>query len=409
MSASRFWSRRARAELGGVGTVLWPKTQALGNKEGVINLGQGFPDYAPPPAALEGARGALSSSKLNQYSPVGGTPRLKEAVCRLNARLYPNSPKIDPVKGICVTSSGTEGLFSAMQAFLDEGDEVLVFEPAFPWYQPCIRMAGGVPVPIELAAPNFTLPSADELRKRISGKTKMVMFNTPHNPTGHVVAQSELEGVAEICREANLVCVADEVYEACVFPGSNVTHRRIVDLPGMGERTITIAGASKLLSLTGWRIGWVTGDPDLIAGLRTVQSYMSYSAPHPLQAGCAAAIEAALEPGGDLTFGGLGDRFQKSWGTLARALRNQGVRVCPAEGGYFLVADVGDTGLDDWEYCQWLAEDRKVAAIPMKMFYTETDTRRTLVRFAICKEQSLIDEAAKRLEKPFSRITSARL
>jgi len=408
MSPRRFWSRRTSSELGGVGPVLWPKTSALGQQEGIVNLGQGFPDFDPPATALRGAREALGNAKMNQYSPVGGIPKLKEAISRLNARLYPNSPKVDATAGVCVTCSGTEGLYSAMQAFLNEGDEVIVLEPCFPWYQPCIRLAGGVPVPIELSPPSFTFPSAAELRKKVSARTKMVIVNTPHNPTGHVVAKEELEGIAEVCRQEDLLCLADEVYEACVYPGSGMQHHRIVDLPGMAERTLTIAGASKLLSLTGWRVGWVTGDPGLIQALRTVQSYMSFSAPHPLQFGCAAAIEAALEPGGDITFGGLGARFEKAWETLAAALRRQGAQVCPAEGGYFLVADVAGSGMDDWDYVQWLAKERKVAAIPMKMFYSDTDKRRTLVRFAVCKNQDVIEEAARRLEKPFSR-SSARL
>eukprot|EP01062_Namystynia_karyoxenos_P073657 TRINITY_DN70474_c0_g1_i1.p1 TRINITY_DN70474_c0_g1~~TRINITY_DN70474_c0_g1_i1.p1 ORF type:complete len:444 (+),score=142.04 TRINITY_DN70474_c0_g1_i1:76-1332(+) len=408
---TRRWSRRTARESGGVGSVLWPKINALGAQEGVVNLGQGFPDFDSAPLARECATAALGDPRKNQYAPVGGLPQLKQAVADLAARQFPDARRPDPATEVCVVTSGTEAIFAAMQALINEGDEVLLFEPAFPWYLPCIRMAGGVPVSVELRAPHFAIPPLEELKKYCSPRLKLVIFNTPHNPTGHVAGPRELQTVAQLCREHDLICLADEVYEACAFPGSGKRHRRIADEQGMGDRTLTMGGASKLLSLTGWRVGWVTGPADLITGLRAAQSYMTYSAPTPLQHGCAAAINSAVAPGGDLSFGGLGSRFEGNWRLLEAALTGQGVSVCPAEGGYFLVADVSSTGLDDWEYCQWLARERRVAAVPMTIFYSPPpqgapQPRRTLVRFAICKQRAVIEEAARRLRSPFS---SARL
>jgi len=199
--------------------------------------------------------------------------------------------------------------------------------------------------------------------------------------------------VASLCREHDTLCLSDEVYEACVFPGA--THARVCDLPGMWERTLTIGSASKLLSLTGWRVGWASGPADLVKAVSTMRAYTTFSAPAPLQQGVADALDT--EPSGKPSFEGRAELMHENWERLAAALRCTGVEVCPASGGYFLVADCSATGMRDMEYCTWLAEEHRVAAVPLSVFYHSAKRPESLVRFAVCKEPGTISAAAANL------------
>jgi len=395
-------SKRAILESSGGGAAKWAEILALAKPAGVINLGQGFPDFPGHEAATIGARAALEAGKHDQYSPIPGSARLCSAVSALYQRMYPDTlggRGLDPANEVTVMTSGTEALFCAVLGIVDPGDEVVFFEPFFPWYLPCIRLAGGVPVPVRLKSPNFDfLSSEKELRAAFSSKTKLCIVNTPHNPTGHCSSVAENELVAKLCREFDTICLSDEVYEACMFEGN--THHRISAIDGMWDRTLTIGSASKLLSLTGWRVGWATGPEELVKAARTMHAYTTFCSPSPLQEGVAAALEAEVH---SLHFEGRAQLIHGNFELLAKTLRATGVEVCPAQGGYFLVADVSSTGMSDMEYCVWLAQQHKVAAMPLSVFYSPTQDaeggsaseqeRAPLIRFAVCKERSTIESA----------------
>ena len=269
---------------------------------------------------------------------------------------------------------------------------MICFEPVFPWYVSHVRLAGATAVPVRLEAPGFAL-DASAVAAAYTPRTKAVIYNSPHNPTGHVATAEECGALAALCVRHNVLVVADEVYERKVFGGRQEV--RLADFPGMRERTLTVGTASKLFSLTGWRVGWVLGPAALLAGVRTVHSYSTFCAPTPLQAGVAEALRDAARlhreaPGPDAS----ALAFERNARVLGAALADVGLQVIPAEGGYFLVADVAATGLDAGEYCKALIASARVAAVPMDVFYFSGDPPRTLVRFALCKRAETIDAAA---------------
>eukprot|EP01060_Flectonema_neradi_P037695 TRINITY_DN7666_c0_g1_i1.p1 TRINITY_DN7666_c0_g1~~TRINITY_DN7666_c0_g1_i1.p1 ORF type:complete len:397 (+),score=73.64 TRINITY_DN7666_c0_g1_i1:48-1238(+) len=392
------WSARLAREAGGAGAKLWTEILEITNAAGVVNLGQGFPDFVGSEVAVTSAVDGLKAPAPNQYSPIAGLPKLHSSIANLYKKLYDDT--ITPSKEICVITSATEALLGSCLAFVDEGDEVVIFEPFFPWYLPSVRMAGGIPKVVQLRAPDWKVTKED-LERVFSPKTKMVIINTPHNPTGRVLTPSELEMIASYCKKYDAICVSDEVYEVATFSGHK--HHRMTDQPGMRERTLTIGGASKMLSLTGWRVGWVYGPEDLVAGIRTVHSFATYCAPTPFQVGCSAAIDDAIEKN-DFTFGNIADKFQTNWELLADALKTMpGVSVCEAQGGHFLIADIAKSGKADVEFCRWLAQEKKVGCIPLSMCYSPRpngeDNTTDYVRFAICKERACIEAAVKNLLK----------
>eukprot|EP00929_Paragymnodinium_shiwhaense_P055406 TRINITY_DN27753_c0_g1_i1.p1 TRINITY_DN27753_c0_g1~~TRINITY_DN27753_c0_g1_i1.p1 ORF type:complete len:445 (-),score=68.39 TRINITY_DN27753_c0_g1_i1:193-1488(-) len=409
-------AKRVLGEGSGGGAAIWAEITALGRRPGMINLGQGFPDFPGSKAATEGAQEALSRGSHDQYSPIPGSVRLTEAVSKLYAKMHQrtdgnkDAPKganghpqvrtLDPTKEICVVSSGTEAIFTSIMGLVDPGDEVVLFEPFFPWYLPCIRMAGGVAKPVRLMPPSFSLAGVEaEVRRAFSSKTKLCIFNTPHNPTGACASVKDIELLSALCKEHDVLCLADEVYEACIFPGAQ--HRRICDADGMWDRTLSIGSASKLLSLTGWRVGWVSGPADLVGAAKTVHAYTTFCAPAPLQEGVAAAMEAETNAL-SLAFDGRAELMAENHKLLGDALIKLGVKVCPAEGGYFLVADVACTGMTDLEFCRWMATEHKVVAVPMSVFYAPNEAADGdgchLVRFAICKQKASIEVAVKALQ-----------
>eukprot|EP01059_Diplonema_ambulator_P032608 TRINITY_DN6476_c0_g1_i2.p1 TRINITY_DN6476_c0_g1~~TRINITY_DN6476_c0_g1_i2.p1 ORF type:complete len:399 (+),score=106.34 TRINITY_DN6476_c0_g1_i2:64-1260(+) len=389
------WSSRAAKESGGVGAKLWPEMLALCSGEGVVNLGQGYPDHPGHKFALDAAHRALDNPKVNQYSGIGGLPELNNAVADYYQHVY-KGDRLDPMKEVCILTSATEGLLASTMGLVNEGDEVVIFEPFFPWYLPSVRMAGGVPKVVELKPPSFEILEED-LERVFSPKTKMVLINSPHNPTGHCLSRRELELVAKYCLKHDVICVSDEVYEAQVFRGTD--HVRIADLDGMRDRTVTISGSSKMLSLTGWRIGWAYGPEDLVAAIRTVHSFATYCAPAPFQKAVAETLQDCIQTGYD--FSDIADLYKGNWELLASALTKMGATVCPAQGGYFLIADIAYSGMSDIEFVRWFAREKKVGAVPLGMFFSPAPdgglTYRTLVRFAICKERSYIEKACQHI------------
>jgi len=269
-------SRRVLGESAGGGAKVWAEIIKLSESPSIVcNLGQGFPDFAGTGIARTAACSVIKSdAKLNQYSPVPGIASIRQELASLWNKSVSNS-FMDSDKNVLCTTSGTEALYVAMQSIINPGDEVLVFEPFFPWYLPAVRMAGGIPIVLTLKSPQFDIDFED-LKRKLTPKTKCVMFNTPHNPTGHVASKEEIEKLSRICIDENLVCVSDEVYEHFIFSEST-PHMKIADVPGMQERTLTIGSASKMFSLTGWRVGWMFGPEDIISACRTIHGkYCSF-------------------------------------------------------------------------------------------------------------------------------------
>lgn len=269
----KYVSDRVLREIGG-GTAAWAKIIAWSKKPGMLNLGQGFPDFVPEEQMKilkAGVTEALADNVFNQYSPQRGLPSLRNAIADLYHTFYKRV--LDPEKEVCVVPSGTSGIYATVQAFVNPGEEVVIFEPFFPWYAPCIRLAGGVPRFIQLKEPGFKI-NREDCEAAFSDKTKLCILNSPHNPTGRIFDADELAIVADLCKNYDVLCLSDEVYEACIYPGQS--HRSISRLEGMQDRTIVLGSASKLLGVTGWRVGWVAGQEDLISAINTSHSYVAY-------------------------------------------------------------------------------------------------------------------------------------
>ena len=277
---------------GGAAARVWEEVNALASEPGMLNMGQGFPDFPGSALAREVASDAVAKgeARQNQYSPQPGLLQLREAIAAFHARRYATDWAATDV---IVTAGAQEGLAAAFSAFLDPGDEVILCEPFYPFMLGAVRLAGAVPRVVTLRPPDFSI-DAGVLRTiealAASERCKMIVLNTPHNPTGHVATEAELHGVASICVSHELLAVADEVYEHCVFPASGAAHRQLCSLPGMRERTITLGSGGKLFSLTGWRVAWAIGPSELTAPLGAAHTHLTFSAPTPLQAGIAAAL-----------------------------------------------------------------------------------------------------------------------
>lgn len=312
-----------------------------------------------------------------------------------------NARPLDPNSEVLITTSGTESLYAAIFGVLEAGDEVVMFEPAFPWYAPDIRLAGGVLKCVPLRFPDFRIQE-EELRRACTPKTKMIIFNSPHNPTGHVARRDEIDLIAKLCIEHDAVCLSDEVYENFVFdPKLTGHHVRMCDVPGMRERTLTVGSASKMFSLTGWRVGWLYGPADLIGACRSVHSYATFCAPTPLQEGVRQALEAATKDNArvpDTDY--LNELFLTNAKRLAKVMEEKfGATSSIPEGGYFLVCDISATGKSDVDFCAFLAQTHGVVAVPMTVFFPSGNTVSNLIRFSICKTPAVIDKAIQAILK----------
>jgi aspartate/methionine/tyrosine aminotransferase len=344
---------------------------------------------------------AVESVPLSQYSPMRGNERLRKAIVDLRKTMYGETILDEQV---CVVCSATEGIYATMQAFVNPGDEVILFEPFFPWYLPAVRMAGGTPIVVELKAPDFEIRKED-LDHAFTEKTKAVIFNTPHNPTGHVATREEMNLLASYCEKFDTICISDEVYEVCSFDSKKRPHLTMsAHSDEMSKRTVCLASSSKLLSVTGYRVGWITGPVDLMKAVSCIHSYVTFCAPTPLQVGIAAGIESALSGSKnardvEIALGDLGTVFGRNWKRLASSMEKVGIEVCPSSGGYFLVADVSKSGMNDFEFCEWLIKNHEIVAVPLSLFYADSTKSRSLVRFAVCKTESFIENAAAAFEK----------
>jgi N-succinyldiaminopimelate aminotransferase len=370
---------RRAARLTGLGTTVFTEMTALAEGTGAINLGQGFPDTDGPPPVVEAAVHALRSGQ-NQYAPLPGAPSLREAV-REHQRVWYG---LDPEE-VLITFGATEAIAAALLGLCDPGDEVVVLEPYYDSYAACIAFAGASRRPVTLRPPEFKLEPA-ALTAAIGPAARVLLLNTPHNPTGRVLSPSELEAVARACVEHDLICVSDEVYEHLVFEGEHIP---VATLPGMAERTLTISSVGKSFSFTGWKIGWCTGPAELVSAVSAVKQYLSFAGGTPLQHGAAAALRLPPE-----YLDTLRSELQARRDQLCTGLEAVGLRALRPAGTYFVNADVGTDAVN---YCEWLARELGIVAIPTSVFYDDKVVSAQLVRFAFCKRVEVIAEAVDRL------------
>ncbi len=368
---------------------IFSEMSALALRTGSLNLGQGFPDDDGPAAAVEVAVEALRAGR-NQYPPGLGVPELRTAIAEHQRRHY--GIELDPDTEVVVTAGATEALAAAIFALVNPGDEMVVLEPFYDSYVACIEMAGGVRRPVTLSAPDFRL-DVEALRAAVSDKTTTILLNSPHNPTGTVLTREELEAVAAVAQEHDLVVVTDEVYEHLLFDGRE--HIPICTLPGMWERTVSISSAGKTFSFTGWKVGWVTGPPELVRTVMAAKQWLTFSNAAPLQP----AVAHALTQEADF-YVGLARDLQAKRDLLVAGLRTLDMDVYEPEATYFVTTDVRRYGYPDGlAFCLALPERAGVVAIPAQMFYDDQDAGRHQVRWAFCKGTSVVEEGVRRLQQ----------
>ncbi len=373
------------------GTTIFAEMSRLAVEHGAINLGQGFPDFDGPDPVKEAAIAALRAGD-NQYAVGIGQPALRRAIAAHAQRFYGQT--VDPDAEITVTSGATEAIFSTLLGLVNPGDEVICLEPFYDSYVPNVIMAGGVPRFVALHPPDWSLDPG-ELAAAFNTRTRMIVINTPHNPTGKVFTEEELSLIAGLCREWNVIALADEVYEHIVFDGAR--HRRLAQLPDMADRTVTISSQGKTFSFTGWKLGWAIAPPDLTLGVRRAHQFITFASATPLQA--AAVVALGLD---DEYYQSLITNYQSKRDFLADILREAGFNVSPPQGTYFIMADFTPLGhSDDVTFCRWLTTEVGVAAIPPTAFYSDEHKSigRNWARFAFCKKQETLERAAQRLSK----------
>jgi N-succinyldiaminopimelate aminotransferase len=373
--------------LAGLGTTIFAEMSELAVVTGSINLGQGFPDTDGPAEIARAAADAVLSGRGNQYPPGAGVPDLRRAIADHQRRFY--DLRVNPADEVLVTTGATEAIAAALLALIEPGDEVIAFEPYYDSYAACITMAGGVRVPITLREPAFR-PDIEAVAAAITGRTRLILLNSPHNPTGTVFTAGELAGIADLARRHDLVIVSDEVYEHMVFDGEHVP---IATLPGMRERTLTISSAAKTFSFTGWKIGWATGTPEMIAAVRTVKQFLTYVSGGPFQY----AVAAALALPEDYYSSIASDLIVKR-DLMCDGLARAGFEVYRPAGTYFITTSVRRlAGSDGLEFCRRLPHQAGVVAIPMQVFYDDAEAGRFGVRFAFCKRTEVLSQAVDRL------------
>ncbi len=373
------------------GTTIFSEMTALALERNAINLSQGYPDFDGPPEVIEAAVEALRRGP-NQYARSAGLPELTAAVAAHQQRHY--GLELDPLREVSITSGATEGIAASLLGLLDPGDEVILIEPFYDSYPACVALAGATPHFVTLRFPDFRL-DRDELAAAVSPRTRVLVLNTPHNPTGRVFERSELEGIARVCQAHDLVVVADEVYEHLTFDGTR--HVPIASLEGMRDRVLTVGSLGKTYSLTGWKIGWVTGPAQLVAATQAAHQFLTFCSPPPLQLAAAHALGAL----GDAYYVSLRGEFEARRDLLVEALREVGFEVSIPRGTYFVVAAFGRLFAgDDRAFVRHLVETCGVAAIPPSVFYgADPDEGHRLVRFAFCKRLDTLSEAAQRLRR----------
>ncbi len=369
------------------GTTIFAEMSALAVATGSINLGQGFPDTDGPDAVKQAAIDAIRAGH-NQYPPGIGVPELRNAIARHQARFY--DLHFDADEEVLVTAGATEAIAAALLALCEPDDEVVTFEPYYDSYAACIAMAGAQRRLVTLHPPDYAFDPSD-LRSAITSRTKLILLNSPHNPTGKVFSRDELTLIAELAIEHDLVVVTDEVYEHLVFDGEHVP---MASLPGMRDRTVTISSGGKTFSFTGWKIGWVCARPELTVAVKTAKQFLTYVNGGPFQYAIATGLDLS-----DDYFRGIADDLRDKRDRLCDGLEDAGLEVFRPQGTYFVTTDITPLGeADGLAFCRSLPERCAVVAVPNVVFYDDVDAGRSLVRWACCKRPEVLDEAVTRLK-----------
>ncbi|WP_104201049.1 aminotransferase class I/II-fold pyridoxal phosphate-dependent enzyme [Cryobacterium sp. Y29] len=393
MTMSGAWRRTARgagllAADGTVAASIFAEMSALAMRTGAINLGQGFPDEDGPAVVLEAARQAISDG-VNQYPPGRGQPVLLEAIARHQHRFY--ALDLDPGSEILVTAGATEALAATILALIEPGDEVVTFEPFYDAYGGLIGLGGGIHRPVPLRAPDYQ-PDLDALRAAVTDRTRLIIVNDPHNPTGSVFARHTLELIVELAQRHDAIIVTDEVYEHLTF---QAPHIPIATLPGAWDRTVTISSGGKTFSLTGWKVGWVCAPSSIITAILAVKQFLTYVNAAPFQPAIAAGLDLP-----DSYFTRIAAELEHKRDVLATGLRAAGFEITLPQGSYFIVADATPLGYTDGaELCRRLPELAGVVAVPITAFCSPANRAdyAPLVRFAYCKKIELLEQASNQL------------
>jgi len=373
-------------------TTIFTVMSALATEHGAVNLGQGFPDEDGPVSIREVAAKALIEGP-NQYPPMKGRIELRRAICAHARRFY--GLDFDPDANVVVTSGGTEALTASIMGLAGQGGEVLLIEPAYDSYGPVAEAVGARVKTVKLSPPDWRL-DAEAIAAAITPDTRVVMLNSPLNPIGRAFTRGELEGLSRVLTRSNAVAICDEVYEHLIFDGRE--HVPLITLPGMAERVVRVGSAGKMFSLTGWKVGWVTGPKALIDVVGKAHQFITFTTPPSLQLGIAYALEHEI----DFTLN-LTKTLQANRDLLAQALPRLGFDVLPCEGSYFLTAGIRSlTNESDRAFCERLTREAGVALIPLSVFFSG-GTPDHLVRFAFCKKRAVLEEALTRLEKHFGK------
>ncbi|MDX2620704.1 pyridoxal phosphate-dependent aminotransferase [[Kitasatospora] papulosa] len=372
------------------GTTIFAEMSALAVRTGSINLGQGFPDTDGPEEIREAAVRALRAGHGNQYPPGPGVPELRSAVTEHQRRHY--GLEYDPDTEVLVTTGATEAVAASLLALLEPGDEVIALEPYYDSYAACIAMAGGTRVPVTLRPDDGAYRlDLDELRAAVTPRTRLILLNTPHNPTGTVLTRDELAAVATLACERDLLVVTDEVYEHLVFEGEHIP---LASFPGMRERTVTVSSAGKTFSLTGWKIGWITASPELVTAVRSAKQFLTYVSGGPFQYAVADALRLP-----NSYFDALREDLRAKRDLLSAGLTEAGFEVYEPAGTYFVTTDIRPLGeTDGFAFCRALPERCGVVAVPNAVFYDHREQGAPFVRFAFCKRTDVLTEAVSRLK-----------
>jgi aspartate/methionine/tyrosine aminotransferase len=372
---------------GGLGTTIFTVMSALAAEHKALNLGQGFPDEDGPRSIREAAARVLMEGP-NQYAPSPGMPALRQAIARHARRHYDLS--FDWEQEVVVTSGATEAVSDCLMALLGPGDEAILIDPAYDSYRPIIEAVGARPVGVKLDEKAWGLP-LDAIAAAVTSRTKLVLINSPHNPSGRVFNRAELEGLAEIVRSRNLLLVCDEVYEHLTFDG--VAHIPMMTLPNMRERTVRVGSAGKIFSITGWKVGWITGPAELVGVIMKAHQFVTFTTSPALQLGVAHGLDNEQD-----WYLAMPKELEKRRNELVAGLKAAGFRIMPCQGTYFVTADFAPLGVneDDVAFAKRLTIEKGVTSIPLSVFYGE-DPPRHYIRFAFCKKQETIDAALARL------------
>lgn len=375
----------------GFGTTIFSEINQLAAEHNAVNLGQGKPDFDAPPDIVEAAVRGLQSGQHNQYAPGTGIAELRNAIVQHEKQFY--GLELDPDREVTVSVGATEGVFAAVMGLVDAGDEVIIFEPFYDSYVPAIKMAGAIPRYCPLRPPTWDF-DPDELRSLFTRKTRAIILNTPHNPTGKIYTDEQLQLIAQLCQQYDALAICDEVYEHIIFDG--IPHHSLINQPGMFERTVRISSIGKTFSTTGWKIGWIVGPAELVTGVQRARQFMSFAVAHPLQVGAAYALRL-----GQGYYDELIALYQPKRDQLVEILNAAGFKASKPEGSYFIMADFSDIfDGNDVEFAKWLIQDVGVAAIPPTFFYSEAHKHiaEKQARFAFCKSDSVLTAAAEKLQ-----------